>query len=70
MWAVGNNLNRAYDYFQDFCKGLTIFNKATNLQKKRKKEYKRERERERERETHLGTCLAPTKPTWLAQLVA
>ena len=40
MWAVGNNLNRAYDYFQDFCKCLSIFNKATNLQKNRKTEIK------------------------------
>ena len=44
MWAVGNNLNRAYDYFQDFCKCLSIFNKATNLQKNRKIEIKEEQE--------------------------
>ena len=54
MWAVGNNLKSAYDYFQDFCKCLTIFNKGQKLQKNRKTKTNQKREREREREREKG----------------
>ena len=48
MFAVGNNLNRAHNYFQDFWKRFSIFNKAQHVQKNRKQsliENNRERER-------------------------
>ena len=34
MFAVGNILNRAHNYFQDYWKRLSIFNKAQQLHKK------------------------------------
>ena len=36
MFAVGNILNRAHNYFQDFWKRFSIFNKAKQLQFNRK----------------------------------
>ena len=36
MFAVGNILNRAHNYFQDFWKRFSIFNKAQQLQLNRK----------------------------------
>ena len=38
MFAVGNILNRAHNYFQDFWKRFSIFNKAQQLQLNRKTE--------------------------------
>ena len=32
MFAVGNNLNRAHNYFQDFWKRFSILIKAQQLQ--------------------------------------
>ena len=46
MFAVGNNLNRAHNYFQDFWKCFSIFNKAQQLQLNRKTETNQKRERE------------------------
>ena len=59
MWAVGNNLNRAYDYFQDFCKCLTIFIKALKLQKNRERVTNR-KERERKARGHLPGWPGPS----------
>ena len=51
MFAVGNNLNRAHNYFQDFWKRFSISFKAQQLQFNRKqKQIKKKKERE--------------KPTW------
>ena len=47
MFAVGNNLNRAHNYFQDFWKRFSIFNKAQQLQLNRKRKQIRKRERGR-----------------------
>mgnify|MGYP000891391923 CR=1 FL=1 len=64
MFAVGNNLNRAHNYFQDFWKRFSILFKAQQLQLIRKTETNKKREREREREAHPGlTCAGPA--TWL-----
>ena len=43
MFAIGNNLNRAHNYFQDFWKRFSIFNKAQQLQlnRKQKQIYKK-----------------------------
>ena len=61
MFAVGNILNRAHNYFQDFWKRFSIFNKAQQLQLNRKR--KQIREREREGEAHLGlTCAGSAHP--------
>ena len=49
MFAVGNILNRAHNYFQDFWKRFSILFKAQQLQLIRKTETNKERERERER---------------------
>ena len=46
MFVVGNILNRAHNYFQDFWKHFSILIKAQQLQLNRKTETnKRERER-------------------------
>ena len=47
MRAVRNNPNRAHNYFQDFSKCLSIFNKALKLQKNRKRKQNRKREKEK-----------------------
>ena len=47
MFAVGNILNRAHNYFQDFWKHFSIFNKAQQLQLNRKRKQIRKRERGR-----------------------
>ena len=53
MFTVGNILNRAHNYFQDFWKRFSIFNKATNLQKI-----------EKEKQSKAEAYLAPTnRPT-------
>ena len=46
MFAVGNILNRAHNYFQDFWKRFSIFNKAQQLQLNRKTETNQKKERE------------------------
>ena len=46
MFAVGNILNRAHNYFQYFWKRFSIFNKAQQLQLNRKTETNQKRERE------------------------
>ena len=57
MRAVRNNPNRAHNYFQDFSKCLSIFNKSLKLQKNRKtKQEKRERERLTWRPPSRPTC--------------
>ena len=38
MFAIGNNLNRAHNYFQDFWKRFSILIKAQQLQLNRKTE--------------------------------
>ena len=61
MFAVGNNLNRAHNYFQDFWKRFSILIKAQQLQLNRKIETnKKKRERE-------ATWALPVlaQPTWL-----
>ena len=67
MFAVGNILNRAHNYFQDFWKRFSIFNKAQQLQLNRKTETN---QKKREREAHLGlTCAGPAhlaRPSRLA----
>ena len=67
MFAVGNILNRAHNYFQDFWKRFSIFNEAQQLQKKIEN---RNKSRKREREAHLGlTCAGPAhlaRPSRLA----
>ena len=67
MFAVGNILNRAHNYFQDFWKRFSIFNKAQQLQLNRKQKQIKKR---REREAHLGlTCAGPAhlaRPSRLA----
>ena len=45
MFAVGNNLNRAHNYFQDFLKRFSILIKAQQLQLNRKTETNKKRER-------------------------
>ena len=68
MFAVGNILNRAHNYFQDFWKRFSIFNKAQQLQLNRKTETNQKKKRERE--AHLGlTCAGPAhlaRPSRLA----
>ena len=68
MYTIGNILNRAHIYFQDFWKRFSIFNKAQQLQLNRK--TKTNQKREREREAHLGlTCAGPAhlaRPSRLA----
>src|SRR4051794_29478646 len=59
MFAVGNNANRAHNYFQDFWKCFSILNKAQQLQLIRK-----QKQIKTEGEAHLGlTCAG--QPTWL-----
>ena len=61
MFPVGNILNRAYIYFQDFWKCFSIFNKAKQLQLNRKQKLNQKKE---EKEAHLSlTCAGPA--TWL-----
>ena len=63
MFAVGNNLNRAHNYFQDFWKRFSILFKAQQLQSIRKTETnKNKREREREATWALPVL---AQPTWL-----
>ena len=62
MFAVGNILNRAYNYFQDFWKHFSIFNKAQQLQKKIENRNK-SKKRERAKPTWALPVLA--QPTWL-----
>ena len=59
MFAVGNILNRAQLYFQDFGKCFSIFNKAKQLQLNRKIETNQKRERE-------GSPPGSAQPTGLA----
>ena len=47
MFAIGNILNKAHNYFQDFWKRFSIFNKAQQLQLNRKRKQIRKRERGR-----------------------
>ena len=66
MFAVGNNLNRAHNYFQDFWKRFSILIKAQQLQLNRKIEtIQKKREG-----SHLGlTCAGPAhlaRPSRLA----
>ena len=67
MFAVGYILARAHNYFQDFWKRFSIFNKAQQLQLNRKN---RNKSNKREREAHLGlTCAGPAhlaRPSRLA----
>ena len=67
MFAVGNNLNRAHNYFLDFWKRFSILIKAQQLQLNRKTETN---QKKREREAHLGlTCAGPAhlaRPSRLA----
>ena len=62
MFAVGNILNRAHNYFQDFWKRFSIFNKAQQLQLNRKTETN-QKKRERGKPTWALPVLA--QPTWL-----
>ena len=60
MFAVGNNLNRAHIYYQDFWKRFSILIKAQQLQFIRKTETN-----QKKREgSHLGLSCAG-QPTWL-----
>ena len=62
MWAVGNILSRAHNYFQDFWKRFSILIKAQQLQFNRKRKLKQKKEKE----AHLGlTWLGPAY--WLGQ---
>ena len=45
MFTVGNILNRAYIYFQDFWKCFSIFNKAKQLQLNRKQKQNQKKRR-------------------------
>ena len=56
MYTVGNILNRAHIYFQDFWKRFSIFNKAQQLQLNRKQKQIKKRER--------------GKPTWALPVLA
>ena len=58
MVAVGNILNRAHNYFQDFWKCFSILIKAQQLQLIRKTETNKERERENLPGAHLAAQLA------------
>ena len=60
MFAVGNILNRAHNYFQDFWKRFSILIKAQQLQLNRKNRNKSKKERE---PTWALPVLA--QPTWL-----
>ena len=62
MFAVGNILNRAHNYFQDFWKHFSILFNAQQLQIIRKTETNKKRERERE--AHPGLTYAGPA-TWL-----
>ena len=62
MFAVGNILNRAHNYFQDFWKRFSILFKAQQLQLIRKTETN---QKKREREAHLG--LTSAGPAHLAR---
>ena len=62
MFAVGNNLNRAHNYFQDFWKRFRILFKAQQLQLIRKTETNKKK-RERGKPTWALPVLA--QPTWL-----
>src|SRR3954464_14301817 len=53
MFAVGNNPSSAHNYFQDFWKCLSIFNKSTKLQKKIEKETKWENLPDAVHQAHL-----------------
>ena len=55
MFAVGNNLNRAHNYFEDFWKRFSILFKAQQLQLIRKTETNKKRERV-DREYYSGSC--------------
>ena len=62
MFAVGNILKRAHNYFQDFWKRFSIFNKAQQLQLNRKTETN-----QKERERKLTWALPVlAQPTWLS----
>ena len=56
MFAVGNILKRAHNYFQDFWKRFSIFNKAQQLQLNRKTETNQKKRRK--------------KPTWALPVLA
>ena len=57
MWAVAYISEGAHNYFQDFSKCLSIFNKALKLQKNRKRKQTGKREREK------LTWHPPSRPT-------
>ena len=67
MFAIGNILNKAHNYFQDFWKRFSIFNKAQQLQLNRKTEINQKKKR---KGSHLGlTCAGPAhlaRPSLLA----
>ena len=67
MCAVGNNLNRAHNYFQDFWKRFSILIKAQQLQLIEKQKQLEKKEREG---SYLGlTCAGPAhlaRPSRLA----
>jgi len=71
--ALRNNPNRAHNYFQDFSKCLSIFNKALKLQKNRKRKQTGKRGRESLPGAHpAGPPAGPAQPTlqraaWLGQ---
>ena len=46
MFPIGNILNRAYIYFQDFWKCFSIFNKAKQLQLNREQKQNQKKEKE------------------------
>ena len=56
MFAVGNNLNRAHNYFQDFWKRFSILFKAQQLQLNRKQKLNKKERRK--------------KPTWALPVLA
>ena len=62
MFPVGNILNRAYIYFQDFWKCFSIFNKAKQLQLNRK-----QKQNQKKRRKPPGPYLA--RPSLLARPV-
>ena len=73
MRAVRNNPNRAHNYFQDFSKCQSIFNKALKLQKNRKRKQRGKRGRESLLGAHpAGPPAGPAQPmlqraAWLGQ---
>ena len=67
MFAVGNNLNRAHNYFQDFWKNFSILIKAQQLQLNRKTEIN-QKKREREATWALPVLAQPTRAATVSHL--